>query len=78
MKVFIITISFTKPAFKRVKIVKSESAMWRYLHKQQESLTKEEVENGVHVKVVEAVNDDTRVFKDFSFKINSKSKIIMW
>ena len=55
--------------------VKSEAAMWNELRKVRDTLTEADVKNGVRAVVTE---DETKaMFKDITFKMNSKGKIEM-
>ena len=55
--------------------VRSEAAMWNELRKVRDTLTEADVKNGVRAVVTE---DETKtMFKDITFKMNSKGKIEM-
>lgn len=55
--------------------VKSEAAMWNELRKVRDSLTEADLKNGVRAVVTE---DETgTMFKDITFKMNSKGKVEM-
>ena len=76
MKKLTIEVEFTNgnDQVRKAMEAKSEANMWNILREVRDQLTDEEVSNGVNAKVF---TEDGTLFKDITFKKNSKGKIEM-
>ena len=76
MKKLTIEVEFTNgnDQVRKTMEAKSEANMWNILREVRDQLTDEEVSNGVNAKVF---TEDGTLFKDITFKKNSKGKIEM-
>ena len=69
-----LTINLTNGKTETCQTVKSEAAMWNFLRKVRDSLTDKALKAGVRALVK---TEDGTLFKDITFRRNSKGKIEM-